>query len=92
MSGSSSERIGDKRTVTEDEKPKTKDAPQFYDIWSNEQASSNQPAPLTAPKRRLPTNAESYNPPPEYLPTEEERKQWEETDKEDRDRDYLPQS
>ncbi|KAL5508331.1 ERB1 [Sanghuangporus vaninii] len=69
-------------------KPKTV-APQFYNIWS--EPSADHPPPLPAPKPRLPTNAESYNPPEEYLPTEDERKQWEETDKEDRERDFLPQ-
>ncbi|PIL36796.1 hypothetical protein GSI_00486 [Ganoderma sinense ZZ0214-1] len=71
-------------------KPKTASAaPQFYPIWNDE--PSNAPAPLPAPKPRLPGNAESYNPPEEYLPTEEERKKWEETDPEDRERDFLPQ-
>ncbi|CCM02832.1 uncharacterized protein FIBRA_04944 [Fibroporia radiculosa] len=71
-------------------KPKTTASQlQFYSVW-NEEPSAH-PAPLPAPKPRLPTNAESYNPPEEYLPTEEERKQWEETDKEDRERDFLPQ-
>ena len=71
-------------------KPKTaSDKPQFYAVWDDQ--PSDQPAPLPAPKPRLPTNAESYNPPEEYLPTEEERKQWEETEKEDRERDFLPQ-
>ena len=71
-------------------KPKTASTgPQFYNIWS--EPPSNHPPPLPAPKPRLPTNAESYNPPEEYLPTEEERKKWEETDKEDRERDFLPQ-
>lgn len=71
-------------------KPKTSsDKPQFYSIWDAQ--PSDQPAPLPAPKPRLPTNAESYNPPAEYLPTDEERKQWEETDREDRERDFLPQ-
>lgn len=71
-------------------KPKTtSDKPQFYAIWNEE--PSTHPAPLPAPKPRLPTHAESYNPPEEYLPTEEEKKKWEETDKEDRERDYLPQ-
>ena len=62
--------------------------PQFYAIW-NEEPSTTAP-PLPAPKPRLPTNAESYNPPEEYLPTEEERKEWEATEKEDRERDFLP--
>lgn len=71
-------------------KPKTASTqPQFYAIW-NEAPSAHAP-PLPAPKPRLPTNAESYNPPEEYLPTEEERKEWEATDKEDRERDFLPQ-
>ena len=71
-------------------KPKTASQdPQFFNIWSD--APANQSAPLPAPKPRLPSNSESYNPPQEYLPTEEERKQWETTEKEDRERDYLPQ-
>lgn len=71
-------------------KPKTAgDIPQFYAIW-NEPPSNQQP-PLPAPKPALPTHAESYNPPEEYLPTDAERKAWENTDLEDRERDYLPQ-
>jgi ribosome biogenesis protein ERB1 len=72
-------------------KPKTSSSLlQFYEIWS-EPTPSLHPPPLPAPKPRLPTHAESYNPPEEYLPTEEERKEWVATDKEDRERDYLPQ-
>ena len=64
-------------------KPKTASAqPQFYAIWNEEPSTG--PAPPPAPKPRLPTHAESYNPPEEYLPTEEEKKEWEETEKEDR--------
>ncbi|KAF9821433.1 hypothetical protein IEO21_00679 [Rhodonia placenta] len=63
--------------------------PQFYPIWSEDTSTLHAPPP--APKPRLPTHAESYNPPEEYLPTEEERKKWEETEKEDRERDFLPQ-
>ncbi|KAH9963180.1 ribosome biogenesis protein ERB1 [Russula dissimulans] len=73
-------------------KPKTTSSqPQFYAIWNDEPSSSQAPPPLPAPKLRLPTHSESYNPPEEYLPTEEERKEWEAADKEDRERDYLPQ-
>lgn len=72
-------------------KPKTSSTEnRFYPIWSDPVPSLH-PPPLPAPKPRLPTHAESYNPPEEYLPTEEERKQWDATDKEDRERDYLPQ-
>ena len=69
-------------------KPKTNVPQEYYSLWAT--PSSSQPPPLPAPKPRLPTTSESYNPPAEYLPTDEERKQWEETDKEDRERDYLP--
>ncbi|KAG8932214.1 Ribosome biogenesis protein erb1 [Tulasnella sp. 418] len=62
--------------------------PQFYALWST--PASDHPPPLSAPKVRLPTNAESYNPPEEYLPDEEEKKEWEETEKEDRARNFLP--
>lgn len=72
-------------------KPKTSSSnPRFYEIWSDPNPSLH-PPPLPAPKPRLPTHSESYNPPEEYLPTEEERKEWEETDKEDRERDFLPE-
>lgn len=70
-------------------KTKTTATPQFYSIWG--ESSSSHAPPLPAPKPALPTNSESYNPPEEYLPTEEEKKQWEETEPEDRERDYLPQ-
>ncbi|EGO01742.1 hypothetical protein SERLA73DRAFT_49062 [Serpula lacrymans var. lacrymans S7.3] len=71
-------------------KPKTaSDKPAFYAIW-NEPSSAHPPA-MPAPKPHLPTNAESYNPPEEYIPTKEEREQWEATEREDRERDYLPQ-
>lgn len=69
-------------------KPKTTSKFSFYSIWS--EPSSSQLPPLPAPKPRLPTNSESYNPPEEYLPTEEERREWEAQDPEDREQDYLP--
>lgn len=70
-------------------KAKTSSQPKFYPIWS--EPSSSHPPPLPAPKPRLPTNAESYNPPEEYLPSDAERAEWEAMDAEDRERDYLPQ-
>jgi ribosome biogenesis protein ERB1 len=45
---------------------------------------------VPAPKMKLPEHDESYNPPEEYLPTEEEIKEWEELDLEDRPKNYLP--
>ncbi|KAL0949577.1 hypothetical protein HGRIS_009626 [Hohenbuehelia grisea] len=71
-------------------KPKTSSTkPDFYAIW-NEPPTSH-PPPLPAPKPPLPTNAQSYNPPEEYLPTDKERAEWEALDAEDRERDFLPQ-
>lgn len=71
-------------------KPKTaQNTPQFYAIWN--EPASNQPPPLPAPKLPPPTHAESYNPPEEYLPTEAERKEWENAEPEDRERDFIPQ-
>lgn len=71
-------------------KPKTASIdPQFYAIWNEEPAAGLAPPP--APKPHLPGNAESYNPPEEYLPTPEERAKWAETDPEDREREFLPQ-
>jgi len=46
--------------------------------------------PITAPKEKLPGHAASYNPPPEYLLTDEERKEWEATPPENRRLDMLP--
>ncbi|RPA75350.1 BOP1NT-domain-containing protein [Ascobolus immersus RN42] len=72
-------------------KPKEKQEEQFYDIW----ADNPPPRPdhimnIPAPKLPPPTHNESYNPPAEYLPTEKEKKEWEEMEPEDRDQDYLP--
>jgi ribosome biogenesis protein ERB1 len=46
---------------------------------------------VPAPKMKLPDHDESYNPPEEYLPNEDEIKEWEELDPEDRPKNYLPQ-
>ncbi|KAF3940413.1 hypothetical protein ABW19_dt0203718 [Dactylella cylindrospora] len=67
--------------------------PQFYDIWADDAP----PKPdhvmnIPAPKLPPPTHDESYNPPLEYLPNEEEKKEWEEQDAEDREKNYLPRS
>ena len=46
---------------------------------------------MPAPKLKLPTHAESYNPPAEYLFTEDEKREWQEADASDRKTDYIPQ-
>ncbi|KAF3913028.1 hypothetical protein ABW21_db0203698 [Orbilia brochopaga] len=76
-------------------KPQSEDAdqPQFYDAWADDAP----PKPghimnIPAPKLPPPTYDESYIPPPEYLPDEKERKEWEEQDPEDREKNYLPRA
>lgn len=61
-----------------------------YDLWSNEGEQPDHPMHAPAPKLPPPGYEESYHPPPEYLPDRKERKAWEDTDPEDRDREYLP--
>src|SRR5579862_9880972 len=73
---------------TEDEEPTTR----YYDIWANEKPRPDHIMNIPAPKLPPPTHDQSYNPPPEYLPTKAERKAWEEADEEDREKEYLPTS
>ena len=61
-----------------------------YDIWANEAPRPDHPMNIPAPKMPPPGYEESYHPPPEYLPDRDEKKNWEETDEEDRDKDFLP--
>mmetsp|Transcript_46714 Transcript_46714/g.130049 ORF Transcript_46714/g.130049 Transcript_46714/m.130049 type:complete len:760 (-) Transcript_46714:90-2369(-) len=66
--------------------------PQVWDLWADEAPKRRKgPPPLPAPKPALPGHAESYNPPPEYLFTEEEKKAWEEEDEQDRKLSHIPQ-
>ncbi|KAI9779344.1 MAG: Ribosome biogenesis protein erb1 [Geoglossum umbratile] len=73
---------------TEDEESATK----YYDIWANEKPRPDHIMNIPAPKLPPPTHDQSYNPPPEYLPTKPERKSWEEVDEEDREKEFLPTS
>lgn len=61
-----------------------------YDIWADEAPRPDHAMNMPAPKLPPPGFDESYHPPPEYLPDEKEKKQWEDADEEDRDKDYLP--
>lgn len=50
--------------------------PMVYSIWDEgDDVKRNDSHHIPAPKLPLPKNNESYNPPEEYLPDEEERKQ-----------------
>ncbi|KAK4776095.1 hypothetical protein SAY87_024056 [Trapa incisa] len=55
---------------------KPKEESQVYDLWAGESSSptkkSGHLAYIPAPKPKLPGLEESYNPPPEYIPTQEE--------------------
>uniref|UniRef100_W5KWA8 Ribosome biogenesis protein BOP1 n=1 Tax=Astyanax mexicanus TaxID=7994 RepID=W5KWA8_ASTMX len=69
-------------------------APLYYDLWAKEDPNSilgRHKMHVPAPKIRLPGHEESYNPPPEYLLTEEERLAWEQQDPEERKLSLLPQ-
>merc|ERR1712000_767923 len=61
-----------------------------YDIWQDEQARPDHVMNIPAPKAPPPGYDLSYNPPPEYLPSKSEKKEWESTDPEDREKEYLP--
>lgn len=63
-----------------------------FNLWNDVDAESNDHIMnLRAPKLPPPTNEESYNPPEEYLLTEEEKQKWLEMDPEDRERNFIPQ-
>ncbi|RLV94321.1 Ribosome biogenesis protein ERB1 [Spathaspora sp. JA1] len=62
-----------------------------FDLWNDEIEVPDHIMNLRAPKLPPPTNEESYNPPSEYLLTEEEQKQWLNEDPQDRERNFLPQ-
>ncbi|EIW70055.1 hypothetical protein TREMEDRAFT_38717 [Tremella mesenterica DSM 1558] len=64
--------------------------PSVYAIWSDADVHTPHAMYMPAPQLPPPKTAESYNPPEEYVPTEEERAEWEATDKEDRKTDFLP--
>ena len=49
------------------------------------------PKAILAPKRELPTHAESFNPPEEYLLDEKEKKAFEEQDESERPYNFMPQ-
>ncbi|XP_030644930.1 ribosome biogenesis protein bop1 [Chanos chanos] len=74
-------------------KPKETE-PQYYDLWAKEDPDAilgRHKMHVPAPKMRLPGHEESYNPPPEYLLSEEERLAWEQQDPEERKLNFLPQ-
>ncbi len=83
---------------TEGAKPeggKAGDKPPVYLIWNDEEddviaESKRHQYHLPAPKMPLPGHAESYNPPAEYLLTEEEKAKQEDLDPKDRTYNFTP--
>ncbi|CAL8396470.1 unnamed protein product [Gadus morhua 'NCC'] len=72
---------------------RAEEAGRYYDLWASEDPNAilgRHKMHVPAPKLRLPGHEESYNPPPEYLLSEEERLAWEQLDPEDRKTTYLP--
>ncbi|KAH0253639.1 BOP1NT-domain-containing protein, partial [Aureobasidium melanogenum] len=50
---------------------------QTYDVWADETPRADHAMNMPAPKLPPPGYAESYHPPPEYLPDAKEKKAWE---------------
>ncbi|XP_014519053.1 ribosome biogenesis protein BOP1 homolog [Vigna radiata var. radiata] len=78
-----------KGTITFD-KPKEEDGP--YLLWGDDSGStekSNHLAYIPAPKQKLPGHDESYNPPLEYIPTQEEINSYQLMFEEDRPK-FIP--
>ncbi|KAK4230575.1 ribosome biogenesis protein ERB1 [Podospora fimiseda] len=61
-----------------------------FDLWQDEEPQAPNPMHIPAPKLPPPGYEMSYNPPEEYLPTQEEREEWEKTDPEERTKEFLP--
>ncbi|CAD5207750.1 unnamed protein product [Bursaphelenchus xylophilus] len=81
--------------ITKKEAPKPKES---YDLWAaedDEPKSKRELARLRmhcpAPKVGNPGHAESYNPPAEYLMTEDEKKKYEEMEPEMRKQNFIPE-
>jgi len=64
--------------------------PNYYMLWKDDdKPMKDHPMHIPAPKLALPGNAESYNPPAEYLPSPEERAAWESEEPSERSANYL---
>ncbi|KAI4143495.1 MAG: hypothetical protein LQ340_006981 [Diploschistes diacapsis] len=73
----------------EEQKEEEFEVPKF-DLWADEKPREDHIMNIPAPKLPPPGYDESYHPPPEYLPDEKEKQEWEEADEEDRGKEYLP--
>ncbi len=81
-------KMGWMKTKAEREKEKEEDPEKrYYMLWKTDNEAEDGVRRINdlipAPKMKLPDHAESYNPPPEYLFTEQEKKRWEELGEEE---------
>ncbi|PNW76993.1 hypothetical protein CHLRE_10g417950v5 [Chlamydomonas reinhardtii] len=90
-------KVAPKKTPEQEEEERAA-GPPAYLLWADDgltdEAAAKAGSGLTyipAPKLQLPGHADSYNPPAEYLPTEEEVAAWQMADPEDRPK-ALPQA
>ncbi|CAK1542850.1 unnamed protein product [Leptosia nina] len=70
-----------RRQLASERRARSRSQRAFYDLWGGPDPDAVQrratPRHLPAPRRPLPSHAESYNPPPEYLLDKREMKEWE---------------
>ncbi|KAJ3031104.1 UNVERIFIED_CONTAM: Ribosome biogenesis protein 1 [Siphonaria sp. JEL0065] len=79
------------KTKEQRELEKEQTLPKFYDIWgTSDPDAQDHPMHIPAPRMSLPEHRESYNPPIEYIPTEEEIAEWNALDPELRPHNYIP--
>ncbi|KAL4235262.1 Ribosome biogenesis protein 1 [Mactra antiquata] len=86
-----------KPSKTEEEQEKEEeeeDDMSYYMIWKDDEEtefSKRYRQHIPAPKLSLPGHEESYNPPPEYLFTKEEKEKWESQEPSERRMNFIPQ-
>ncbi|CAK7262782.1 Ribosome bioproteinsis protein erb1 [Sporothrix epigloea] len=73
-----------------DEDKEAEEEQPHYDLWHDEVPVEAHIMHIAAPKLPPPGHRESYNCPPEYVPTKAERAAWEAMDPEDREESFLP--
>ncbi|CAK7566954.1 MAG: Ribosome bioproteinsis protein erb1 [Sporothrix epigloea] len=73
-----------------DEEKEDEEEQPHYDLWHDEVPVEAHIMHIAAPKLPPPGHRESYNCPPEYVPTKAERAAWEAMDPEDREETFLP--
>lgn len=71
--------------------PRAPEKPRFYGLWTADDVPAAPHAMhMPAPKMALPSHAESFNPPAEYLWTEEEEREFNELEPEDKKGKVVP--